>query len=57
MVTLSGTVGERWMKHRAEDMAEACGGVRDVENLIRVQRDEGRTGPGAAAGRTDPSSR
>lgn len=57
MVTLSGTVGERWMKHRAEDMAEACGGVRDVENLIRVQRDEGRTGSGAAAGRADPSSR
>ncbi|MGJ4801847.1 BON domain-containing protein [Luteimonas sp. SDU82] len=41
VVTLSGTVGERWMKHRAEDLAERCGGVRDVENRIRVLRDGG----------------
>lgn len=36
-VTLEGTVGQRWMKHRAEDLADACGGVRNVENRIRVQ--------------------
>jgi hypothetical protein len=37
MVTLSGEVPERWMKHRAEDMADACTGVRQVENRLRVQ--------------------
>lgn len=42
VVTLAGTVGERWMKHRAEDLAGRCGGVRDVENRIRVVRDDGR---------------
>ena len=36
VVTLTGTVATRSMKHRAEDVAEACGGVRDVENRIRV---------------------
>lgn len=35
-VTLSGTVPERYMKHRAEDIADSRRGVRDVENRIRV---------------------
>src|SRR5690606_10478005 len=35
-VTLSGTVDERWEKHRAEDIAEACSGVRDVQNNLRL---------------------
>ncbi|MGQ4583008.1 BON domain-containing protein [Lysobacter sp. F60174L2] len=35
--TLEGTVGQRWMKHRAEDLADGCSGVRNVENRIRVQ--------------------
>jgi len=34
---LKGSVDERWMKHRAEDLAESCSGVRDVNNQIRVQ--------------------
>ena len=37
-VTLDGTVPERRMKHAIEDLAEACAGVKDVENRIRVQR-------------------
>jgi hypothetical protein len=41
VVTLTGTVGDRRMKHRAEDLAERCGGVRDVENRIRVVREDG----------------
>ncbi|PJJ99566.1 hypothetical protein CO641_07715 [Lysobacteraceae bacterium NML91-0213] len=41
VATLTGTVPHRWMKHRAEDLAEACGGVKDVENLVRVS---GRAG-------------
>lgn len=35
-VTLTGTVDERWEKHRAEDIADACSGVRDVQNDIRL---------------------
>jgi osmotically-inducible protein OsmY len=38
IVTLTGSVEQRWMKHRAEDIAEACSGVKDVENQIRVSR-------------------
>lgn len=42
VVTLAGTVGERWMKHRAEDLAGRCSGVRDVDNRIRVVRGDTR---------------
>lgn len=41
-VLLEGTVPERYMKHRIEDIAEQCIGVADVENRIRVNRDSGR---------------
>ena len=34
---LSGSVDERWMKHRAEDLADSCSGVRDVRNQIQVK--------------------
>jgi hypothetical protein len=37
-VTLDGTVPERWMKHSIEDIADACAGVNDVNNLIRASR-------------------
>jgi len=37
VVTLTGTVVQRWMKHRAEDLADGCTGVRDVRNNIQVQ--------------------
>lgn len=36
IVTLEGTVESRQMKHRAEDIVEACSGVKDVENRLRV---------------------
>ncbi len=39
VVTLSGSTGDRVSKRRAEDLAEACAGVRDVHNEIRVSRD------------------
>ncbi len=35
-VLLEGTVPQRRMKHVIEDMADACLGVQDVENRIRV---------------------
>jgi osmotically-inducible protein OsmY len=37
VVTLSGSVEQRWLKHRIEDMADNCNGVKDVRNEIRVQ--------------------
>lgn len=36
-VMLEGTVPERRMKHAIEDMADACAGVQDIDNRIRVQ--------------------
>jgi osmotically-inducible protein OsmY len=36
VATLGGSVPQRWMKHRAEDLADACIGVRDVHNHILV---------------------
>lgn len=46
-VVLEGEVADRWMKHRAEDIADACYGVKDVDNRIRVR---GRGAPSAGAG-------
>lgn len=37
VVTLRGNVEQRWIKHRIEDMADACAGVKDIRNEIRVQ--------------------
>ena len=36
-VMLEGTVPDRRMKHVIEDMADACPGVHDVDNRIRVE--------------------
>ncbi len=36
VVTLGGSVRNRWMKHRTEDLAAACEGVRNVENNLHV---------------------
>ena len=36
IATLGGSVPQRRMKHRAEDIAVACNGVRDVRNEIQV---------------------
>jgi hypothetical protein len=37
-VVLTGTVSDRESKRRAEEIAESCSGVRDVQNQIRVKR-------------------
>ena len=39
-VTLSGSVYDRSTKRRAEDLVESISGVRNVENRIRVNREE-----------------
>lgn len=35
-VTLSGTVGTRWEKRLADDIAHSCRGVHDVHNRLRI---------------------
>ena len=37
-VVLDGTVPERRMKHAIEDLVDACPGVQDIDNRIRVTR-------------------
>ncbi|HVC30384.1 MAG TPA: BON domain-containing protein [Steroidobacteraceae bacterium] len=37
-VVLAGTVPERRMKHAIEDLVDACPGVQDIDNRIRVGR-------------------
>lgn len=39
-IVLEGTVPTRWMKHRAEDIADAVPGAKEVDNRIRVAAEE-----------------
>ncbi len=52
-VTLSGTVGDRRMRRRAEDVIEGLSGVRHVQNNLRVQSGqesgEGKSGQASSA--------
>lgn len=57
VATLTGTVEHRWMKHRAEDIADACSGVKDVRNEIRVSPQLGRmSGTGVETSTTGESA-
>lgn len=49
-VTLEGSVEHRWMKHRAEDIAESCSGVKDIDNRITVQSGSRESGSLGASG-------
>lgn len=50
VATLSGRVPQRWMKHRAEDLADGCIGVTDIRNHIVVgDATSGTTGTTARA--------
>jgi len=42
-VTLEGTVGDRSVKHAVENCADGCIGVKDVDNRLRVQREQPAT--------------
>ncbi|HEY4583582.1 MAG TPA: BON domain-containing protein [Lysobacter sp.] len=57
-VLLTGNVPERWMKHRAEDIAESVRGVVDIENRIRVDDGTASFGTGGAvrSGDSQPGS-
>jgi hypothetical protein len=61
-VTLDGTVPDRRMKHRIEDLCEQCIGVQDVENRIRVRREDrgaamGDSTSGGTVGTPDRSNK
>jgi hypothetical protein len=52
VVTLIGSVKDRASKHRAEDIADRCSGVKDVDNRLTVLRPGSKNlpaGEGAAA--------
>lgn len=50
LATLTGSVESRWMKHRAEDIVEACSGVKDIDNRIRVPPPSGQSRSGDRSG-------
>lgn len=54
-VQLEGQVRDRWMKHRAEDIVDACMGVRDIDNRLQIQR-SGQSNADSTAGRSTASS-
>lgn len=43
-VTLTGSVDSRQAKRMAEDIAEECSGVQDVQNQLRVRKENGNNG-------------
>lgn len=49
-VTLAGTVGSRAEKRRAEDVVEDIGGVKHVQNNLRVKAGSGLEGQGGTLG-------
>lgn len=57
-VLLTGEVPERWMKHRAEDIADGVRGVKDIDNQIRVDDGSASFGTGGAvrSGRSQQGS-
>lgn len=57
VLTLEGTVEQRWMKHRAEDLAEACAGVRQIDNRIQVEASSNYASGGLSQGLSASSSR
>ena len=49
VVTLTGSVRDRTSKHRAEDIADRCSGVKDVENRLSVQSADRKNPTGSAS--------
>lgn len=54
-VVLDGTVNERWMKHRIEDMVDATPGVQQIENRLRVGSSPGEGSQHGASSRSGGS--
>jgi hypothetical protein len=54
-VTLEGSVPVRWMKHAAEDIVDDLGGVKDIQNRLRVGRNDAAGAQTSAGTGTAPS--
>jgi len=54
-VTLDGTVKDRHMKHAIEDLIDGIPGVKDIDNRVRVTRDEGSSGQSGQSGQSSQS--
>jgi hypothetical protein len=51
VVSLSGNVGDRWMKYHVEDVVDRCAGVKDIRNQLGTHRSSsGRSSTGENAG-------
>lgn len=50
VVTLEGEISSRQMKHRAENCADSCSGVKDVENHLKVRSQSSSGGSSAVGG-------
>jgi hypothetical protein len=46
-VVLDGTVPSRHMKHAIEDLVDACPGVQDIDNRVRVANQNVRQSQGS----------
>lgn len=55
-VILEGTVPSRRMKHTIEDLVDAAPGVQDIDNRIRVRREESRYGSSQSGSMSGTSS-
>jgi hypothetical protein len=59
VVTLSGTVDSRQLKHRIEDLVETSSGVKDIENRLTIRPQQPKAGAqatGASGATTSASS-
>jgi hypothetical protein len=55
-VTLTGTVDSREAKRMAEDIAEECSGVQEVQNQLRVRKSNGSDGGSQGMGESRTTS-
>jgi hypothetical protein len=55
-VTLEGTVPDRRMRHAIEDLIDQCIGVKDIDNRVRVNRDDDSQTRKATSGSSSSSS-
>lgn len=60
VVTLTGSVEARHLKHRVEDLADHCSGVKDIDNKLVLRKTAAGQNPAGSSGssnRSDESSK
>lgn len=56
IVKLTGTVSDRRSKYEIEDVVERCGGVKDIDNQVRVRSGAGMTQSSGGSLRSNPQT-